>query len=365
MDSKEAYDPFATISLMDLDIFKSITNINSLAPIDPKTNKRNQENLNEISKQINNVLQMYANEKYTQKGYKINIEIVNYINNNLQFWENEKIKVDQAALTGLKFIAKELFNREEIKYILSNNPAYASFAINSPWINNDFELMDIAISKDHKALDYIGDELKNNKEFAMKTINQISNNASAFRYFSNKFKNDKEFVMKMIHFRPNIYKILNDELKNEKDIVLKCSPELSNVDSLLRSTKVINLQDLPDHFKDDKDVVMSYVAPENKSDDDLLTCSCQFVYVSNRLKEDVEFMKVLTKRNSYIYNESIESIKSNKDVLLTAIKYQRKNNTSLLKRAPEFLKNDIDIVNAAIKKSKNNLKYLPEKYSNK
>lgn len=94
MSEKEPIDNEKYVSLLDVEQFAASTNINSLAPIDPSTGKRDAENLRLIKQSIDNVINTYESKIYKIKGLVPDEKIVNYIDKNYMYWQKEGVDLD-------------------------------------------------------------------------------------------------------------------------------------------------------------------------------------------------------------------------------------------------------------------------------
>jgi hypothetical protein len=93
MFDKEPVDNEKYISLLDVEKFSALTNINSLAPIDPSTGKRSPEHMHDILEKIMSVLDTYKSKIYKVKGYIPDEKIIKYIDKNYMYWKKEGIKL--------------------------------------------------------------------------------------------------------------------------------------------------------------------------------------------------------------------------------------------------------------------------------
>jgi len=128
MIEKEPVDNEKYVSLLDVEQFAASTNINSLAPIDPVTGKRDVENLRLIKQSINSVLTTYNSRIYKVKGLVPDEKIVNYIDKNYMYWQKEGLSLD--FYIPIKYRNNREAIIETIKsYIASGKNNYSQKAI--------------------------------------------------------------------------------------------------------------------------------------------------------------------------------------------------------------------------------------------
>lgn len=82
METKDFADPEKYVAMLDVEQFASVTNLDNLAPIDPKTGKRDREAVIEVQDQINHVFSIYDSKLYKAKGYVPDEKILNYVDKN-------------------------------------------------------------------------------------------------------------------------------------------------------------------------------------------------------------------------------------------------------------------------------------------
>jgi hypothetical protein len=111
MATKDAYDNHAYASLLNLDEFKTITNLNTFAPINPTTGKRSSEGLSTIADNVEIILEAYSDPEYTKRGYKYDKKIIDYIQKMMPYWQNEGVDV---------------WNQTLIKFDLTMDPSLRS-----------------------------------------------------------------------------------------------------------------------------------------------------------------------------------------------------------------------------------------------
>ena len=92
METKDFADPEKYVALLDVEQFAAVTNIDNLAPIDTVTGQRDREGLEDMSRQIKTVLDVYNSKLYRVKGYVPDEKILNYVDKNYLYWIKEGIR---------------------------------------------------------------------------------------------------------------------------------------------------------------------------------------------------------------------------------------------------------------------------------
>lgn len=93
MQNRDPIDQEQYTSLLDVEQFAASTNINSLAPIDPATGKRDRGDIQMVATSIENVLKTYNSKIYKAKGFVPDSKIVNYIDKNYAYWQKEGLNL--------------------------------------------------------------------------------------------------------------------------------------------------------------------------------------------------------------------------------------------------------------------------------
>ena len=194
MASKEAMDKYKYVSLIDLPQFKSVTNLNTLAPIDQKTKKRRPQDLKNIKDQIDHVINIYTDVKYSKRGYKPDKSITNYIIKMLQPWEKEGIKI----------------TLDSIKLAIFENPELKDSA---EFLNKCIENMDSF------NIMLFNTDLIFNRDCLMKLIDKnrfsVINNID-FTLFPQELKKDFDLCTEISKYIPETLKYFPEVLYNNK-----------------------------------------------------------------------------------------------------------------------------------------------------
>lgn len=85
----------------------------------------------------------------------------------------------------------------KVKEYIKSNPTDIQYA--SENLRNNKELVDLAVNLDYFSYEYVGDEIKEDKNFAFSVFKK---NKTMFRHFSSTLKNDEDFIANLIDYDP-------------------------------------------------------------------------------------------------------------------------------------------------------------------
>ena len=203
-------------------------------------------------------------------------------------------------------------------------------------ILNDKNFMMKAIKKDYTNLLYIGNELKDDKDFILEAINSI-------HYFDDFCPEilgheilDSESVINV--FKQRIFNILSPRLATDTDVIIaiiKMKPEIiydffSNVSSNLN----IQIDLLKELVKNDRNIILpavkrnglalQYASETLKSDREIVLTAVEqngnaLQYADNELRADREIVLAAVRQNGNALQYSANVIRHNLFVTLTAI----------------------------------------------
>ena len=231
-------------------------------------------------------------------------------------------------------------------------------------LKNDKDVVFSAMKADCGNIEFISNELKNDKKFILKLLNSEEVNwhgewtfarfgceglkYSPLYYLSENLRNDKEIALEMI--KKDIYNLdyVSDTLKNDNDFMLK----------------VLNMDSCYNWF-DSKSIAEEFFEKNlenNKNNDVLLARSnVSFFELTEEQRLDKELaLKVLSTNGYQLKYFTSEKIKSDKDIVLAAIHSYDK----ALKWASNSLKNDPEVVLLAVDRNITNLKYASNRIKN-
>jgi len=93
-------DKMKYFSLIDLNQFKTLTNFNTLAPINHNTGLRDETQIDYIRNIINELLNAYLSREYTSK-YNVDLNILDYIEDNIEKWKKYGIFISKSTLENI------------------------------------------------------------------------------------------------------------------------------------------------------------------------------------------------------------------------------------------------------------------------
>lgn len=187
-------------------------------------------------------------------------------------------------------------------------------------------------------------EVKDNKEFALKIIQNFGEN---LEFVSERLKNDKEVVLSAVQNTGYALKFASDTLKDDEEVVITALKRFglalgfaserlkNNKNFLISCTKCseFTLQFAGKELQNDKELVLMAVQNSGNA----------LQYASEKLKDDEEV--VFTAFKNYVYSLEFAShrLRNNKKFMLNAI---RSSAGLALPFASEELKNDPEIMEA-------------------
>lgn len=124
----------------------------------------------------------------------------------------------------LRYVCKDLLNNKE--FILKGISYYKFncsniFTYISDELKKDKDIINNFVENDPGSFEYLSADCKLNKELILKSINQKNNyDAYSLNYINNELRNDKNFMISCININCNTYHYVSDNLKYDKDIGL-------------------------------------------------------------------------------------------------------------------------------------------------
>ena len=296
MSNKAPMDRYKYISLIDLEQFVATTNVDTLAPIiDEQTGERNPEDLDNIGRQINDILSMYKNPEYLARGYKPDPKILNYVDKKWDEWASLRIYLDISNLPD----SKKTSDKRKIIDMIDNGDSEA-LAYADDNLRNDRDLISYALLHNFRAISYLDKKYLDDFDFVNSVIDKIEyseagsniryntpqqNKRNNFNYFvvkrnqaatlftniSHDLRNNRDIVLRLINIYGGLYTNINRNLQNDKDIAMAA---ISNYGDIYYA--------LPDQFKDD--INFAKTALENSDEFHI------YMQFPDELKRDKQFL---------------------------------------------------------------------------
>lgn len=143
--------------------------------------------------------------------------------------------------------------------------------------NDNKEIVMIAVTRDGNQLEYASNRLKNDKDIVMAAVTQ---DGWSLEYASDELKKDKDVIKRAIKTTANALVFANEDTRNNKEFVIRAIEEAEN-------KKIYGiLEFLSDELRDDKDIVLKVI---EYGDD--------FAFVSERLRSDKDVVLKAIKSN--------------------------------------------------------------------
>ncbi len=273
MTNKEPMDRYKYISLIDLEQFVATTNIDTLAPIiDETTGERNPEDLDNIGRQINDILEMYQNPEYLARGYKPDPKILNYVDKKWDEWTSLGIYLDILNLPA----SRRISNKRKIIDMIDNGDSQA-LAYADDNLRTDPDLISYSLLNDFSSIRFADKRLLSNFDFVNNLIDKIEQNlinvasiqnghpmevnrrriqnqiSDLFANVSHDLRNNRDIVLRLLHINGAIYPQINKNFQNDKEMALAAITSYGDI-----------YYALADQFKDD--INFAKIALENSDD---------------------------------------------------------------------------------------------------
>ncbi len=222
MSDKSPRDLFKVVSMMDLEQFKSVTNLNSIAPrMKDRHGFRDPDHLQVIFGQIARLLNTYIDPKYSEQ-YAIHKDILDYCVKMWPIWTDEGIT--QLNNNGFISILYKLVpglstNKDFVMSFIDSTPECYKYLDTS--LKDDEELVNYLIDHRHAHRIKFSDKIRNNRELMLKDYRK--NPYKNIDFLGEDLLNDISFIKELIKNAPDIFhedKILNLCL-NHRELILE------------------------------------------------------------------------------------------------------------------------------------------------
>ena len=151
---------------------------------------------------------------------------------------------------------------------------------------NDKEFMKFYINICGSNIRYASDELKNDEELVNIAINN-GNNHEVMRYLDDTYKDNEEFIKNILNKNVKLFEYISKRLQNKKEIIMLC------IEKLVLSEDKTNyiLKFINEENKNDKDIVLPLVSM-NGTD-------IKYVKTNLSLDKDIVYAAVINNPLSY------------------------------------------------------------------
>ncbi len=266
---------------------------------------------------------------------------------------NTNTKKIENKLTQLS-INNHVIKRTLLRYSSTHKKKYV----------DDINTLKQVIVKMPRLLLFVSDELQNDKEFILESMEYFPDYCNIFQYLNNKLSADKEIVFKAIKYKKHKYNCFNNmhnNLKKDKEVILQI---------LAADPYHIDLElFIIDELKNDKDFAVqilkingNYLKHFNfeiKTDKELVSLALKngheinFHDINSTLKVDKEIvLSVLKNRSSFVNLDDIDdSLKSDKEIVLSVLDINPYIDSNDI---DDTLRNDKDFILKVCKKNLGN-----------
>lgn len=285
---------------------------------------------------------------------------------NFPVWAKDDKDIVLAAISesydAFKHTSERLRGEREV--VIAAFTAQSSYDtikyVASEELQNDIEILKLAVKGHNQAFRYIPENWRTNKELIELVLaGEVS--SSSFEHFPLEYRDNEEIAKKVVGDDAGCFQYLSERLKNNKEITLIATSKSGSV-----------LSEMPESMLDDKDVVLNALAHDGWSYVDK---------ISERLKNDIDIVIAAVLSDNRSLEDFPDNFKDNEKVIEaclndksngSAYKYfskRFKNDRKIalemsakwnfdLGAAPKIFKNDREIVKNAIKEDANNFKYV-------
>ena len=279
--------------------------------------------------------------------------IIKYASQNLRNDKDIVLKAIEKNPDALEFASDRLKDDDMVvrRAILNYNTTALQFA--SERLKNNFDIVKTAVQMNPEVLQFASKELRNNEDIVKEAV---AYDTQYFKFAGDKIKENFPTVEKFTE------KILYD---NKEFALNKLQYTMSNFNSVsdrLKNDKEFigevvarwrnTFEFIPDKFKDDKEIVLKAMKTDGIS----------LEFVSDRLKEDKEVVREAVKNDWKALNFANDKFKDDKDIIMEVVK----QNGKALELASENMQKDREIVLASITSTRygtsNSLKDINEKF---
>lgn len=217
-------------------------------------------------------------------------------------------------------------------------------------------------------LDRLDDNAKNDKEIVL-FASLID--LDSFRYASSSLKDDGEFVKKIIKLcmtKPDLYSSIlsevSDNLKDDREVVLyavrRDGTELQHASVRLQN----DLQVVKEAMKSNL-AAFKFASEAIKEDKQLISqvinlSGKNLAWLNENYRNDMKFVEKILEEDVQYVKFAGDTLRNNETFMLKVLERGKDNGYGLLKFAGESLKNKLSFVKAAVDYDESNLAYIGE-----
>ena len=320
------------------------------------------EKLPDTAKNDKQLLTMIAKEK-------------SYEFENFPVWAKDDKDIVLAAISesydAFKHTSERLRGEREV--VIAAFTAQSSYDtikyVASEELQNDIEILKLAVKGHNQAFGYIPENWRTNKELIELVLaGEVS--SSSFKHFPIEYRDNEEIAKKAVNDDAGCFQYLSERLRDNTDLALSAMKKrgiyLEYASLRLRDDKEFvkialqndtwsTLRSVSENLKNDIDIVLAYVAKDNRT---LADFSDTFKDNERVVKECMKERKSDWSDDMYIQGAAYEffsdRFKTKREIAL----HMSLGTNFNLDAAPEIFRNDKEIVNNAVKEDANNFKYV-------
>jgi len=176
-----------------------------------------------------------------------------------------------------------LSNKKFILYAIEQDHAYAAFSYASEELQNDPLIISQALKSDPDVLMQLDEDMKDNKEIAMKIVSKSGN---SLEQMHENIRNDKDVVLAAINQNVDAYFFASESLKYDDEVI-----EAAIFSDEYRS----GFYNFPKALRSDKKIVTMAMKKH----------SYALYYASPKLRRDRDLKRLYEEANNYSYSEEM------------------------------------------------------------
>lgn len=276
---------------------------------------------------------------YNSTDSKVN----SYVNNSLLNIENIETETPEAELNPNNFSSYEEFEYEFILLAVQLGNLQLE-DLDEFWRSNR-EIVKSALIYDNKnsrsSLQFASQSLQDDREIVLMAI---QNTPFALQFASERLQDDKEIVLAAIKDSCYSLQFISERLQDDKEVVLTAMQ--NSVFALQLASERLRKE-----LEDNREFILSFI---KKS-------SFALQFASPRLRDDKEIVLVAVKKSGWTLQFASKRLQDDEEIVLTAIKKSSSAVEFASKRLQEKFLNHHQVISPSLKRSADALESSPKK----
>ncbi len=212
-------------------------------------------------------------------------------------------------------------------------------------VQDDEELVRLAVSKNGLALEFASDRLRDDYETVMTAV---SKNGLALGFASKRLQGNREIALEAVTSNGGAFSFVDEALRKDYELV---SEACGSCDVELIPEEFLGDAEIAQCLIDNDYNAFAYLSDELRSDTYLIAQVIEqdcdmLMYVPDEVLSSKESMKALVSANAYAISYATDEIKEDKEIALLAMKSPK--SPWAYEQLPEGLQNDAEIVSALV-----------------